>query len=83
MTSDYFRSFVDDTPLSAETKLDPYERDLTLAPTWIDAPSALRANQRLLDRWSDDEVVDRAPWLARETRVLAALLWDQAPIHWW
>lgn len=82
MTSDYFRTFVDDVPLSVATNLDAYEQDLALTPTWIDARSALRVNQTLLDRWSDDDLADRAPWLVRETRVLAALLRDDAPIHW-
>ena len=82
MTSDYFRAFVDDAPLSVATKLSGYERDLALTPEWVDARSALRVNQTLLDRWSDDELTDRAPWLVRETRVLAALLGDEVAIHW-
>ena len=83
MTSDYFRAFVDDAPHTVATTLDAYERDLALTPTWIDAPSALRVNRTLLDGWSDDELADRAPWLPRETRVLAALVGDDtSPVHW-
>src|SRR5262245_36977938 len=82
MTSDYFRAFVDHAPLTVATNLDAYERELVLTPEWVDARSALLANKTLLDRWSDEELADRAPWLVRETRVLAALLRDDAPIHW-
>jgi hypothetical protein len=71
MVSDYFRAWADGA--TGTRSLEAYERELELTPTWVGVAAARAANDRLLASWTAAELRDRAPWLARESRVLGEL----------
>ena len=64
MTSHYFVCSTEEQAFEAR-RLDDYERELQLAPLWIEVDEALRANEAVQ---SGESGIMR--WLARETQVL-------------
>jgi 8-oxo-dGTP pyrophosphatase MutT (NUDIX family) len=72
MTSRYFRCTLTGQVGDVAARLADYERDLELAPIWVEPESALRTDAGLLSTWRAEQVAERAPWLRRET---AALEW--------
>ena len=56
------------------TRLDGYEAELELTAVWVPAGDAWRRNRLLQSTWDADQMAAWAPWLARETRVLAEVL---------
>jgi hypothetical protein len=74
MVSEYLRVHVEARLDHSLTRLDGYEAELGLTAVWVPAGDAWRSNRLLQSTWSADQVAARAPWLARETRVLAEVL---------
>ena len=72
MTSRYFRCHLTGRVGDRAARLEDYERDLELTPIWSTADAAHAANADLLSSWSAERMIERAPWLPRET---AALEW--------
>lgn len=72
MTSRYFRCHLTGRVGDRVARLEDYERDLALTPTWVTPEAALRSNAGHVASWSAEQVAERAPWLPRET---AALEW--------
>jgi 8-oxo-dGTP pyrophosphatase MutT (NUDIX family) len=67
MTSHYYLCSAQEEAFAAQ-QLDDYERNLQLAPVWIDVTEALRANKAVQ---AGGTGVMR--WLARETQVLTLI----------
>jgi 8-oxo-dGTP pyrophosphatase MutT (NUDIX family) len=74
MVSEYLRVHADGRLDRSLTRLDGYEAELGLTAVWVPAGDAWRGNRLLQSTWDADQVAARAPWLARETRVLAEVL---------
>jgi 8-oxo-dGTP diphosphatase len=69
MVTTYFRTHVADSAAGRKTSgrdvwnalnLDVYERDLELTPVWVEPYAALQANMALLNRWSPEQISQRA-----------------------